>query len=54
MALDHLLPSLQLQSFLEWTHTRFELSLAEFYNILLKEHLQVALGMLEVGSGSSL
>jgi hypothetical protein len=33
-------------SFLEWTHTRFEQSLAEFYTILLEEHIQVALEML--------
>jgi hypothetical protein len=54
MALDHLLPSIQPQSFLEWTHTRFEQSLAEFYKVLLKEHLQVALEILGLGSGSSL
>jgi hypothetical protein len=48
MALDHLLPSMQPQSFLEWTSTSFEQSLAEFYTILIEEHLQVALEMLEV------
>jgi hypothetical protein len=50
MVLDQLLPSIQPQSFLEWTHASFEQSLAEFYTILLAEHLQVALGMLEVES----
>jgi hypothetical protein len=35
MVLDHLLPSVQPQSFLEWTRTSFEQSLAEFYTILL-------------------
>jgi hypothetical protein len=48
MMLDHLLPSRQLQS-LEWTCISFEQSLVQFYNILLEEHLQVALEMLEVG-----
>jgi hypothetical protein len=49
MVLDHLLPSIQPQSFLEWIHTSFEQSLAEIYTILLEEHVQVALEMLEVG-----
>jgi hypothetical protein len=49
MVLDLLLPSIELQSFLEWTRTSFEQSLAEFYTIHLEEHLQVALEMLEVG-----
>jgi hypothetical protein len=49
MVLDHLLPSVQQRSFLEWTHTNFEQSLAEFYTILLEEYLQVALEMLEGG-----
>jgi hypothetical protein len=49
MVFDHLLPSVQPQSFLEWTHTSFEQSLAEFYTIPLEEHLQVALEILEVG-----
>jgi hypothetical protein len=31
-------PSLQPQSFLEWTHTSFEQSLVELYNILLEKH----------------
>jgi hypothetical protein len=53
MVLDFLLPSVQLQSFLEWTLTSFEQSVAEFYTILL-EHLQVALEMLEMGICSSL
>jgi hypothetical protein len=34
---------------LEWTCTSFEQSLGDFYAILLEEHLQVALEMLEVG-----
>jgi hypothetical protein len=46
MVLVHLLP----QPFLEWTHTSFEQSLMKFYTILLEEHLQVALEMLEVES----
>jgi hypothetical protein len=50
MVLDHLLPSIQLQAFLEWTRTSFEQSVAEFYTILLEEHLEVALEMLEVGT----
>jgi hypothetical protein len=48
MVLDHLLPSIEQQSFLKWTSTNFEHSLAEFYTILLEEHLQVALEMLQV------
>jgi hypothetical protein len=44
MVVDHLLPSIQQQSFLEWIRTSFEQSLAEFFTILLEEHLQVALG----------
>jgi hypothetical protein len=47
--LSRLLPSIEPQSFLEWTRTRFEQSLAEFYTILLEENLQVALDMLGVG-----
>jgi hypothetical protein len=54
MVMGHVLPSIQLQSFLEWTRTSFEQSIAEFYTILLEEHLQVALEMLEVGICSSL
>ena len=50
MVLDHLLPLTQPQSFLEWTHTIIEQFLAKFYTILLEEHLQVALEMLEVES----
>jgi hypothetical protein len=53
MLLDRLLPSIQPQSFLEWTRTSFEQPLAEFYAILLEEHFQVALEMLEVGIYSS-
>jgi hypothetical protein len=49
----NMLPSAQLQSFLEWNRTNFEQSLAEFYTILCEEH-QVALEMLEVGICSSL
>jgi hypothetical protein len=54
LALDHHLPSAQPQSFLEWTRSSCEQSLAEFYTILLEEHLKVALEMLEVGICSSL
>jgi hypothetical protein len=54
MVLDHLLPSVEQQSFLEWTHTSFKQSLAEFCTILHEEHFQVALKMLEVGICSSL
>jgi hypothetical protein len=43
---DHLLPSVQPLSFLEWTCTSFEQSVVEFYT-LLEEHVQVA-EMLEV------
>jgi hypothetical protein len=46
MMLDHRLLSVQPQSFLEWTRTSFEQSVAEFHAILLEEHLQVALEML--------
>jgi hypothetical protein len=48
MTLDLLLFSLQLRSFLEWTRTSFEQSVAEFYTIHLEEHLQHALEVLEV------
>jgi hypothetical protein len=54
MALDHLLPSTKQHSFLEWTCTGFEQSLAEFFTIFLEEHLQVALEVLEVGICPSL
>jgi hypothetical protein len=54
MVLDHLLFSLQPKSFLEWTLTNFEESLAEFYTFLLEEHLQDVLYMLEVIICSSL
>ena len=53
MVLDHLLPSIQPQSFLEWTRTSLEQFLVEFYTILLEEHL-IALEMLKVGICSSL
>jgi hypothetical protein len=43
MVLDQLLPSVEPQPFLEWAGTSFEHSLAEFYTIILEEHLQVAL-----------
>jgi hypothetical protein len=54
MVLDHLLPSVPLQSFMKWACTSFEQSLAEFYTILLEEHLNVALQMLVVGICCSL
>jgi hypothetical protein len=41
MLSDHLSPSIQPQSFLEWTHTSTEQPLAKFYAILLEEHLQI-------------
>jgi hypothetical protein len=47
MVLDHLLPSVELNSFFEWT-VQVLSSLVAFYNILLEEH-QVAFEMLEVG-----
>jgi hypothetical protein len=50
MAFDQLLPPIQPQSFLECIFTSFEHPLAEFYTILLEEHLQAALDMLEVES----
>jgi hypothetical protein len=53
MVLNRLVLSVQLQSFLEWTRTNYEQSLAEFYTILL-EHIQVAIEMLAVGIISSL
>jgi hypothetical protein len=53
MVLNHILPSIQPQSFLEWTRTSFEQSVKEFYIILLEEHLQVALEMLEVSVKTS-
>jgi hypothetical protein len=49
MVLDHLFASMQPQYFSGWTRTSFEQSLAEFDTIILEEHLQVALEMLEVG-----
>jgi hypothetical protein len=54
MVLDHLFSSIRPQSFLEWTRTSFEQPLAEFYTILLEQHFQVALEMLEVGISSPL
>jgi hypothetical protein len=50
----YILPSVLPQSFLEWTYSSFQQSLAEFYTILLEEHLQVAVQMLEAGIYSSL
>jgi hypothetical protein len=40
MVMDHRLPSVRPQSFLEWILTSFEQSLTEFYTILLEEHLE--------------
>jgi hypothetical protein len=54
MVLDHLLPLIQLQPFLEWTLTSFELSVVESYSILLEEHLRLALEMLQMTICSSL
>jgi hypothetical protein len=54
MVLNHLLPSVQPKSFLKWTLTISEQSLAEFYTNLLEELLQIALEMLQVGNCSSL
>jgi hypothetical protein len=54
MVLDHLLPSIQPLSFLEWPRTSFEQSVAKFYTILLQEYLLIALEMLEVEISSSL
>jgi hypothetical protein len=33
---------------MEWTHTSFEQSVAEFYTVLIEEHLQVALGISDI------
>jgi hypothetical protein len=46
--MDQLLPSIQQQSFLEWTHTSLEQSLPEFCTILLEEHFEVADRTLEI------
>jgi hypothetical protein len=54
MVLDHLLPSIERQSFLTWTRTSFEHSLAEIYANPVEEHLQVVLEILQVGICSSL
>jgi hypothetical protein len=54
LVFDRLLPSLQAQSFLEWTRTSFEQAPMEFYTIILEEHLQVALEMVVVGICTSL
>jgi hypothetical protein len=53
MVLDYRLPSIQPQSLFEWTRTSFEQSLEKCHAILLEEHLQVALEMLEVRNCSS-
>jgi hypothetical protein len=51
MVLEHLLPSVRPQSFLEWTHARVEPSLEDFaFSILLEERVEVGLEMLEVGN----
>jgi hypothetical protein len=52
MVLDHFLPSVQPQFFLQWTLASFEQFLAAFYTVL-EEHLQVALEM-DVGICTSL
>jgi hypothetical protein len=49
MVLDHVLYSVQPHFLLKWTCTSFEKSLVEFYTILLQEHFEVSLEMLEVG-----
>jgi hypothetical protein len=54
MVLEHILPSKQTHSFLEWTPTSFEQSVAESYTTLLENPLQIALEMLEAGIYSSL
>jgi hypothetical protein len=43
MVLDHILPSVQPQNFLEWTLTSLEQSPTKCYTIILEERLQVAL-----------
>jgi hypothetical protein len=53
IALDHLLLSLQPQSFLELPLTSSEQSLAEIYTILLEEYLQVFLSFLRWGETES-
>jgi hypothetical protein len=50
MMLGLLLPSIQPQPFLEWTRTSFKQCLAEFYTLILEEHIQVALEMSKVGN----
>jgi hypothetical protein len=54
MVLNHLLPYSTAAFLLGMDSTSFEQSLTEFCAILLEEHLQVALEMLEVGICSSL
>jgi hypothetical protein len=53
MALEHFLPSVQPQFFLERTGTSSEQSLVEFHTILLEEHLQVVLETLALEICSS-
>jgi hypothetical protein len=43
MVLDHLLHSIEPQSFSEWTRTSFEQSLEEFYTILLEDKTSKAI-----------
>jgi hypothetical protein len=50
MMFNQILPSVQPQSFLEWTLTSFEQSVAEFYTIYLEEHLQSCFR--DVGGGN--
>jgi hypothetical protein len=51
---DKLLPSAQPESFMEWTHTSTEQSLAEFYTILFEKRIQVVLEILEMAICSPL
>jgi hypothetical protein len=48
MVLDHHLSSVQPQSFLKWIRASIERSIAKFYAVVLQEHVQVALEILEV------
>jgi hypothetical protein len=54
MVLDHILLSIQPQSFLKWTHTSSEQSLTDFDTILHEEYIQVALEIFEVEICSSI
>jgi hypothetical protein len=42
MVLDHILPSMQQKSILEWARTRSDKNLAEFCTIIFEGHLQIA------------